>query len=665
MKKGKIVAGSILSIVLCSSLIAGATMALFTSESTTNIAVTSGNVDVIATINDLKTYSAKADSNGTLSDENGKAYSYTQTNAKTAADEISTFTNGGTAEISDGTLKLDKITPGDKATFRIDIKNKSTVSAQYRIKFSCVSGEGQSDNGTILMSGLDFMVGEKVKLSETTTAESLTGTTDVNGHTVNTWVAEESGETIQYTDEYSHISSYVSQWQNLDAGSDIYSKYIDVSLPLTAGNYYSGKSCVIKYEVQVVQGNAAVSNDDSGIQYILMLGSSNKKEEIVKDVSEINEKIKASVTDSGDEQSSVEPVDIVLAGDVTLEAPINVLSGSIVNMDLAGKTLTVNTYNEDKKSINNITVSDGAQFTLEGSKTGVGNIVIEGTTDDSFTGSNAAITISNDKATGETTVVNLDKLEIKLDATATRKTAIYAYSTVDNSDDTSDDNSDGDGIEINLGEDLTVNAYGGDNYCFVQAANNTTVNINGGEYNAGGYGSLFVVGGDSYYLGGSVLNFNEGTINVTDYMTAIECSRENKVYMSEGTINIKNSDTSGYDAYVMALGAVYGGYIEMSGGQINVAITSGESCVAVTGPGSWHKSIIDLVGGKITLNSTGGYGELCALDGGGEINLGEALSVSIYNNGHNRITTDSSKSNSWDYSGYSDEFMKKVFIYKT
>ena len=47
MKK-KVLLTSILSIVMCLSLIAGATFALFTSESKVNIAVTSGNVEVVA-----------------------------------------------------------------------------------------------------------------------------------------------------------------------------------------------------------------------------------------------------------------------------------------------------------------------------------------------------------------------------------------------------------------------------------------------------------------------------------------------------------------------------------------------------------------------------------------------------------------------------------------
>ncbi len=48
--KTKVVVTALLAIVLCVSLIAGATFALFTSESSVNVAVSSGKVDVVATL---------------------------------------------------------------------------------------------------------------------------------------------------------------------------------------------------------------------------------------------------------------------------------------------------------------------------------------------------------------------------------------------------------------------------------------------------------------------------------------------------------------------------------------------------------------------------------------------------------------------------------------
>ena len=60
MKK-KILLSSILTIVLCISLITGSTFALFTSESKVNVAVSSGKVEMVANIENLQTWSLEDD----------------------------------------------------------------------------------------------------------------------------------------------------------------------------------------------------------------------------------------------------------------------------------------------------------------------------------------------------------------------------------------------------------------------------------------------------------------------------------------------------------------------------------------------------------------------------------------------------------------------------
>ena len=56
MKKTRnsIIISAIMAIAMCVSLIAGATFAFFTSESQVNIAVTSGNVEVSATVENVE-----------------------------------------------------------------------------------------------------------------------------------------------------------------------------------------------------------------------------------------------------------------------------------------------------------------------------------------------------------------------------------------------------------------------------------------------------------------------------------------------------------------------------------------------------------------------------------------------------------------------------------
>ena len=54
---------------------------------------------------------------------------------------VGQFENGGTAVIDqDSNLKLDLLTPGDKASFTVKIDNNSNVTIQYRIVFS-IEGE--------------------------------------------------------------------------------------------------------------------------------------------------------------------------------------------------------------------------------------------------------------------------------------------------------------------------------------------------------------------------------------------------------------------------------------------------------------------------------------------------------------------------------------------
>ena len=146
MKK-KTLLTSLLTIVMCLALIAGSTYALFTSEDEINIAVTSGQVQVTATVTNLVTYS--------MGEE-------TETNG--------TFANGGTAVFAPvngvKTLTLDRVTPGDKVTFTIELTNASTVDVQYRLIWN-ITGE-LSEALVINATNLDWT---KWATTEATTKE--------------------------------------------------------------------------------------------------------------------------------------------------------------------------------------------------------------------------------------------------------------------------------------------------------------------------------------------------------------------------------------------------------------------------------------------------------------------------------------------------------------
>ena len=106
--KNKIIISSILTIAMCLSMIAGSTFALFTSEDSVNIAVTSGKLEVTATIEETLELSSLGVA------QSGK------------------FANGGTATLENGTLTLKNMTPGDSVKLSIKVENKSNVAMQYR-----------------------------------------------------------------------------------------------------------------------------------------------------------------------------------------------------------------------------------------------------------------------------------------------------------------------------------------------------------------------------------------------------------------------------------------------------------------------------------------------------------------------------------------------------
>ena len=191
--KSSIILTSLGAIAIAGSLIAGSTYALFTSESKTNIAVTSGTVDVTATITDLLAYSpTEIKSDGTIS---------VAENAANNTEATKVFANNGTAALDGNKLKLSNMTPGDKVTFNIKITNNSNVSAKYRTIVSSDDGE--------LFDGLEFKIGNDygVAYSSWSTAESTT------------------------------LDCYVE-------------------LPADAENEYQGKTCEIYFTVEAVQGNA-------------------------------------------------------------------------------------------------------------------------------------------------------------------------------------------------------------------------------------------------------------------------------------------------------------------------------------------------------------------------------------------------------------------------
>ncbi len=227
MKK-KTLLSSILTIVLCLSLIAGSTFALFTDEASVDIEVDSGNAEIQAGLTSPLLQSVRPIKDGEIPtefDENGKGYVY--------EDKGESFTNGGTAWVdnTNGIITLNNVTPGDKILFKLTGKNSGDVALEYRYKIECI-------DGFELMKG--FVM------------------------------------TVEGT-KYASMASYVSEWNSLAKGKRI-DKIADANeegvalaleLPVSAGDEFQNKTAKIKITVEAVQSNADVSDTDKvEVKYI-------------------------------------------------------------------------------------------------------------------------------------------------------------------------------------------------------------------------------------------------------------------------------------------------------------------------------------------------------------------------------------------------------------
>ncbi len=130
--KKKVILSGILSLVLCISMIAGGTFALFTSESKNNIAITSGKVEVVATITDLSVYSPK--------EINPADFSYDE--KENGSINNTTFANGGTAALEGNKLVISNMTPGDQVKFKVNLENNSNVAIKYQLLVSYANDKG-------------------------------------------------------------------------------------------------------------------------------------------------------------------------------------------------------------------------------------------------------------------------------------------------------------------------------------------------------------------------------------------------------------------------------------------------------------------------------------------------------------------------------------------
>ncbi len=214
MKNKKVILSSILSLILCVSLIVGGTFALFTSESKTNIAVTSGKVNVQATLEIEDIYRPTLlNEDGSVNDANNLA--------SVTNDNEATFRTGGSVSVNGAEVAISEMLPGDKVTFKITTTNNSTVQFKQRVELKCIDDD------------------------KSFFEQLLLGYKDRNA------------------EDYTYYKGYATAWENSEEvykdGNTVV-EYLTVELPGFVGNEYQGKTCNIAFNVVAVQGNAATTD---------------------------------------------------------------------------------------------------------------------------------------------------------------------------------------------------------------------------------------------------------------------------------------------------------------------------------------------------------------------------------------------------------------------
>ena len=325
MKKKTLLA-SLLTIVLCISIIAGSTFALFTDETKFNIAVTSGDVEVFASAEVSAIYSAKAikeayTGDGLFRDENGAFYIHEE--------QEETFLNGGTAEVKNGTVVISRITPGDKVDIDVKIDNTSDVAISYRYKIV-------SDN-TNLATGMKVTTFNKDGSKTATEA----------------------------------LAIWVSDWYYADApagdAEEIDTRTISVELPIYAGNEYQTEKKGNQYYdedgnehfytedaiqsvtytliVEAVQGNANTNNEEKFVVY---------EKEAIK---EVTPELNGTFFDTPTNCAYIH--DVYLQGDANIAVDQNVpFALENVTTDVNGSVIIVDEYNP-------LILISNCDFTLE------------------------------------------------------------------------------------------------------------------------------------------------------------------------------------------------------------------------------------------------------------------------------------------------------------
>lgn len=146
-KKTAIISAGLIAL-LCAALIIGSTFALFAVNRSSEIAVTTGSVDISAELGNLSTASLSPGADNVPNDPAG------------------TFATGGTAALDGetGRITLTNVIPGDSATFTLTVTNTGNNAAKVRVDVAKTVDEGAENAAdellvTVKNGDADFATG--------------------------------------------------------------------------------------------------------------------------------------------------------------------------------------------------------------------------------------------------------------------------------------------------------------------------------------------------------------------------------------------------------------------------------------------------------------------------------------------------------------------------
>ena len=198
MKK-KVIISSIMTIVICLTLIAGSTFALFTDKAEVNVAVTAGTVDVEATVDNI-TYTSEL---GPVLPESAAVFSDT-----------------------DNTVTIQYMVPGDEITFDIIVTNSSNVSVDYDV---VIKNLGVVNTGDVaLWDALE------VEIAVDGVAQNVASGTDL------------------YSASYQDVQAPAN-------GAETHTVTVTIRFPNGTADHdnpFQGATSKLAYTIEAVQGNA-------------------------------------------------------------------------------------------------------------------------------------------------------------------------------------------------------------------------------------------------------------------------------------------------------------------------------------------------------------------------------------------------------------------------